>query len=106
MFSIVAIEKVESDFLDISREQSISDGTTLVVAVLIDNHLTIANVGDSECILSSGGKGIPLSEIHNPSKNDSEIERVEGAGGRIFRKRVGHPLLNVNYFNIGLSRAM
>ena len=101
-----AILELEEEFLEKCRKNDWNDGTTIVIAVIIDNYLTVANVGDSECIICSDGKGVALSEIHNPSKNDEEIERVDALGGRIFRQRLGHPLLNVNYFNLGLSRAM
>ena len=106
MFYILAIAQIEEEFLQLSDKNNWGDGTTVVIAVIRDNRLIVANVGDSECVISSKGKAYALTEIHNPSKNDDEITRVKKAGGKIVQKRVGHPSLNVNYFNLGLSRAM
>lgn len=36
------------------------DGCTAVAAVLVDNHLLVANVGDSRAVLSRNGKGVKL----------------------------------------------
>mmetsp|Transcript_10432 Transcript_10432/g.12870 ORF Transcript_10432/g.12870 Transcript_10432/m.12870 type:complete len:339 (-) Transcript_10432:22-1038(-) len=101
-----AIAQIEEEFLQLSDKNNWGDGTTVVIAVIRDNRLIVANVGDSECVISSKGKAYALTEIHNPSKNDDEITRVKKAGGKIVQKRVGHPSLNVNYFNLGLSRAI
>lgn len=103
---MIAILQIEEEFLQLSDSNDWGDGTTLVIAVIRNNHLVIANVGDSECIIASNGKAFALTEIHNPSKNNAEILRVQNAGGRIIQDRVGHPALNINYFNLGLSRAM
>lgn len=101
-----AILQIEKEFLELCDSNNWGDGTTLVIAVIRNNHLIIANVGDSECVIASSGKAFALTEIHNPSKNSEEITRVHKAGGRVIQDRVVHPALNVNYFNLGLSRAM
>ena len=94
-----AILEVEDEFLDLAKRHDWADGTTLVVAIIEGNELLVANVGDSECVISSGGQAFALSEIHNPSKNPDEVKRVEEEGGIIFEERLGHPSLNANYFS-------
>jgi len=101
-----AILQVEEEFLELAQRHEWCDGTTLVVAVIKDNDLVVANVGDSECVICSNGQAFALSEIHNPSKNTEEIRRVQEEGGIILQERLGHPALNANYFNLGISRAI
>jgi len=43
------------DFLD--AEGNIQVGSTASTAVLIGNHLYVANVGDSRAVMSKAGKG-------------------------------------------------
>jgi len=82
-------------------------GTTVVIAIIYDQTLIIANVGDSEAILCRGSNAIALSTLHNPAKNYLEGKRVEKVGGIITRSnRVGHPSLNYAYTNIAVSRAI
>eukprot|EP01095_Lingulamoeba_sp_RSL-Kostka_P013487 TRINITY_DN560_c0_g3_i1.p1 TRINITY_DN560_c0_g3~~TRINITY_DN560_c0_g3_i1.p1 ORF type:complete len:355 (+),score=130.39 TRINITY_DN560_c0_g3_i1:129-1067(+) len=98
--------KTEEDFIEHAQENQLSDGSTIVMCIIIENELYVANVGDSELIVSHRGRGIAVSEIHNPSKNENEITRVEACGGRLHGKRVGHPYLNPSYFHLGVSRAI
>lgn len=99
-------DKVEEDFMKKALDEGLSDGTTAVVAVIKDRKLTVANLGDSEMVISKNGKAQLLTECHNPKKNPKEKERVEALGGRIIHERVGHPRLNPNIFSIAVSRAM
>ncbi|KAJ7959305.1 Protein phosphatase 2C family protein [Quillaja saponaria] len=73
-------QKTDADFLDSERDSFRDDGSTASTAVLVGNHLYVANVGDSRTIVSRGGKAIPLSEDHKPNRSD-ERKRIEGAGG-------------------------
>jgi len=60
-------------------------GTTVVLAILRDEELIIANLGDSEAIVASKAeeiKGTVVSFKHNPTI-DSEKERIQGLGGMI-----------------------
>lgn len=51
------------------------DGTTATVTLLLENHLWVANVGDSRTILSNKGKAIQLSEDTRPDPLVPEMER-------------------------------
>ncbi|XWS61065.1 hypothetical protein CRYUN_Cryun07bG0093700 [Craigia yunnanensis] len=57
-------------------------GSTAVVALLMPEHIVVANCGDSRAVLSRGGKAVPLSFDHKPDRSD-ELARIEAAGGRV-----------------------
>ncbi|XP_028806832.1 probable protein phosphatase 2C 76 isoform X4 [Neltuma alba] len=75
-------QQTDADFLDSERDTFRDDGSTASTAVLVDNHLYVANVGDSRTIISKAGKAIALSEDHKPNRTD-ERKRIENAGGVI-----------------------
>lgn len=55
-------QQTDVDFLDSERDAYLTyrdDGSTASTALLVGNHLYVANVGDSRTILSKAGKGIP-----------------------------------------------
>ncbi|PUZ64547.1 hypothetical protein GQ55_3G151300 [Panicum hallii var. hallii] len=72
--------KTDSEFLDAERNSHRDDGSTASTAVLVGDHLYVANVGDSRAVISKAGKAIALSEDHKPNRSD-ERKRIESAGG-------------------------
>ncbi|XP_044976371.1 probable protein phosphatase 2C 7 isoform X2 [Hordeum vulgare subsp. vulgare] len=72
--------RTDTDFLDAETNIHREDGSTASTAILIDNHLYVANVGDSRAVISKAGKAIALSDDHKPDRSD-ERERIENAGG-------------------------
>ncbi|CAI9774175.1 unnamed protein product [Fraxinus pennsylvanica] len=73
-------QQTDRDFLESEKDTFRDDGSTASTAVLVGNHLYVANVGDSRTIVSKAGKAIPLSEDHKPNRSD-ERKRIENAGG-------------------------
>ncbi|KAK9724765.1 hypothetical protein RND81_05G096600 [Saponaria officinalis] len=73
-------KQTDMDFLDAEKDTSRDDGSTASTAVLVENHLYVANVGDSRAVVSKAGKATPLSEDHKPNRSD-ERKRIESAGG-------------------------
>lgn len=73
-------QQTDMEFLDSEKDTFRDDGSTASTAVLVGNHLYVANVGDSRTIISKSGKAIPLSEDHKPNRTD-ERRRIESAGG-------------------------
>jgi protein phosphatase 1L len=73
---------VETDKAYLADEANFKkdDGCTAVAAVLLEDRLIVANVGDSRAVLSRSGKAYPMSEDHKPNRAD-ERQRIEEAGG-------------------------
>ena len=58
-------------------------GTTALIAILEDNKLIVANVGDSRGVMCDGkGNAIPLSFDHKPQQ-ERERRRINKAGGLV-----------------------
>lgn len=67
-----------------------SSGSTGVV-LLYDGRsrvLTVANVGDSMCVISRGGKAVRFHRTHRIGDEEDEVSRVKKAGGSVLNKRV------------------
>ena len=63
-------------------------GTTAVVAVIDGTTLTVANVGDSRCVLCRDGKAIRLTVDHKPDLPE-ETAYIQSKGGFVRDGRVG-----------------
>lgn len=79
-------EEEEEDYrmqLPGGKEEPGSDsGSTAVVALLRGKTLTVANIGDSRCVLSRNGVAFDMSYDHKP-EDDIELRRIEKAGGKV-----------------------
>lgn len=85
-----------SDFIgeqaaEMLRRENSEAGSTAIVAVYDGRPgkhiLTVANVGDSVCVLSRSGRAVKLNRQHR-TDHEGERERVTAAGGTIVNKRV------------------
>lgn len=74
-----------------------ASGTTAVVALVVDQTIYVANLGDSRCILCRDSAAFPLSEDHKPD-NESEKQRIEAAGGEVIYGRIN--------YGVNVSRAI
>eukprot|EP01025_Chloroclados_australasicus_P065708 TRINITY_DN8950_c1_g4_i2.p1 TRINITY_DN8950_c1_g4~~TRINITY_DN8950_c1_g4_i2.p1 ORF type:complete len:428 (-),score=32.81 TRINITY_DN8950_c1_g4_i2:5235-6518(-) len=82
---------LDSQFMKLN-ENSIA-GTTLTVAVIMENILTVANVGDSKCILlSSDGHFLNMIAEHRLEVNEQEKLRIESLGGTVERLKLAGDL--------------
>lgn len=76
-------QKVNSEFSTLAKSNFFSDGTTAVVAVVHRNRITVANAGDSRCILiQKSGKVKHMSVDHKPNREDEE-RRIRSLGGEV-----------------------
>lgn len=101
------VAEAERLFLQKCREDRIESGSTVAVALIVDETLITGNVGDSEIVLCrSGQQAVVLTVKHNLGCNPSEVERVKAVGGRIFHNRVGHPKFNPMLVSLAVSRAV
>ncbi|KAJ9539601.1 hypothetical protein OSB04_026107 [Centaurea solstitialis] len=73
-------QQTDKDFLEAEKDNFRDDGSTASTAVLVGNHLYVANVGDSRTVISKEGKALPLSDDHKPNRSDERM-RIESAGG-------------------------
>mmetsp|Transcript_7281 Transcript_7281/g.15903 ORF Transcript_7281/g.15903 Transcript_7281/m.15903 type:complete len:370 (-) Transcript_7281:792-1901(-) len=83
------------------EDNVVQAGCTAVVALVKNNHLYVANAGDSRGVLCRGGKAVALSEDHKPAQ-ETERTRIIAAGG--FLSDIGG-VCRVNG-NLNLSRAI
>jgi len=74
--------KTDSDFLAVAEKNDFKSGTTAVTLLLLDKHMIVSNVGDSEAVVCRDGKAVQLSTLHTPL-NEKEKQRVAAAGGAI-----------------------
>jgi len=85
--------EVDEKIVKLSNEAGWMNGSTGVIAVLVDTKLYIANVGDSEaCLVSEheGGSKLVAENLTTPHKASDPVEkkRVEELGGHVFFGRV------------------
>ena len=81
--------EVDKNVCEELGEKDDGSGSTALF-VIIDGRskrLTVANVGDSRCVISRGGTVIELTKDHRLSRAD-EKARVEKAGGKVKSNRV------------------
>lgn len=95
--------KTDEKILKRSNEENWNSGSTVVLAIIVNNFLYIANAGDSEIILDkfdeTTNKHLPLvlSQKHKPG-DEQEKDRIKKAGGHVVFGRV--------MGNLAVSRAL
>ncbi|KAI9282651.1 phosphatase 2C-like domain-containing protein [Sporodiniella umbellata] len=93
-----AFLSLDKDLLADSKYATDPSGCTAVTALITqDNHIIVANAGDSRAIISTSGKAKPLSYDHKPT-DQTEMDRIQKAGGFVEFGRVNG--------NLALSRAI
>lgn len=76
-------KKLDTDFCIIAKHKGLSDGTTVVSAVVNKKSITVANTGDSRALLVKNNWSTePLSIDHKPNNVD-ERERITKLGGTV-----------------------
>mmetsp|Transcript_11781 Transcript_11781/g.13575 ORF Transcript_11781/g.13575 Transcript_11781/m.13575 type:complete len:433 (+) Transcript_11781:75-1373(+) len=99
MMKMLKLKRLENETKDENQNGLITEaGCTAIVALLVNNHLFVANAGDSRGVLCSNGEAIALSEDHKPT-DSNEHARIKAAGG--FVNEQGRVNGNLN-----LSRAI
>lgn len=74
---------VDKRFMSLAKQVNDLAGTTALVAIVYQNQLIVANVGDSRGVIcDSRGNAIPLSFDHKPQQI-KERKRIKEAGGFI-----------------------
>lgn len=74
-------------------ERKVAGGTTAVTAILADNVLSVAWVGDSRAVLTQGFKALRVTRDHKPSLADEE-KRIVSVGGKVDEDDAGTMRVN------------
>ena len=93
-----AIYKAENEFLNnyaLDKEENVKDvsGSCGIMAIIKQNKLIIANIGDSRILLFKNGKLFFETEDHKPN-SEKEKERIINSGGQIYQST---PLFQINH---------
>ncbi|MFS7935670.1 putative protein-serine/threonine phosphatase [Helianthus anomalus] len=63
-----AYSHTNTEFLKSENNQNRDAGSTTSTAILVGDHLLVANVGDSRAVISRGGKAFAVSHDHKPDQ--------------------------------------
>ena len=87
---IETFQKIEEDFFKLKcKEDSLEDsdksGSCAIVAIIFDNKIYIANIGDSRAIMSvNGGTKVKQLTVDHKPDNIKEFERAIKTGSKIY----------------------
>ncbi len=77
---INSFRKTDYEFLQIARMESLSAGSSVMVALLEDNKLVIGHVGNTRALLCRGMEVVHLTSEHTLERPD-ELQRITNASG-------------------------
>ena len=88
------IQKAEYEFLNnyalsVNKEEIVDkSGSCVIILLIVDTNIYIANVGDSRCLLSmdNGKKYITVTHDHKPN-SPNEIIRIKNNGGNVYQSQ-------------------
>ncbi|KAH0792522.1 protein phosphatase 2C [Histomonas meleagridis] len=83
-----AIDESFSQIQNDMRSWCVYVGTTAVIAIINGQTLSVANIGDTRCVLCRDGKAVRLTVDHKPDLPE-EAEYIQSKGGFVREGRVG-----------------
>jgi len=92
---------------EMMKKESVTGGTTAIVALFQKDRCFIANAGDSRAVLCKDGKAYRLSKDHKP-EDPVEESRIVKAGGSVLKinnTKLGKTIGRVNGM-LAVSRAL
>lgn len=66
----IVFQEVDNEFLNMARTSVLGDGTTCLLALIVNCRLTIANLGDSTAILIRNNQLLELTSDQVPTRID------------------------------------
>ena len=94
-----SIEAANDEVLKLSESVLNSVGTTIVGAIIVDNHIFIANVGDSRAYLVT-----PKKSITQLTKDHSAVQEMLEANIITKEQAINHPRRNILTKALGLAK--
>lgn len=95
--------QVDKEFLTTCREKRLYCGTTALGVFIVDNKITVFNIGDCHAVISSNGAAVDMSNAHKPGRPDESQRIIEANGwiteekelymGRLHRMDLSDPLV-------------
>ena len=82
------VAKIEKDMIEDSTIDTEMSGSTLIIAIVRDRNLIVANIGDSRaicgyCDSTTGEIGVERISVDHKPEIESEASRITSAGGRV-----------------------
>lgn len=71
----------------LTKDVTSNAGSTATLAFIAGTRIWIANVGDSNVVVSVAGIAQTLGQVHKPTRED-ELRRIRDAGGFVIHNRV------------------
>ena len=78
--------QVDKEFLALCKEKRMYCGTTALGAFIVNNKITVFNLGDCHAVICSNGVALDMSIAHKPGRPD-ESERIIAANGWITEEK-------------------
>jgi serine/threonine protein phosphatase PrpC len=89
---VTGFKTTDKAIVDQANAEGWMNGSTAVVGIVVDGHLHMANIGDSEAILvavnGEGKNQITVLTTPHKASDPTEKERIEKLGGHVFFGRV------------------
>lgn len=95
----------KDDAMKQSKWEEGREGSTACVAWITAKQISVANAGDSRCVVCSDKKAIQMSRDHKPL-DDDELERLEANGYYVSRTRIYKDVNGRRKGGLNLSRAI
>jgi len=86
-----AFMKAENEVMATLQESKLRGGSTALCAVIYNDMLYVANLGDSRAVIFQENSHVSLSNLHDFT-NTSETSHVESRGGVVLNNRLGGEL--------------
>lgn len=75
---------LDREIIKIATKKRRNDGTTMVLAIIVNDILFLSHVGDSRAVLSINGKAKRGTRDHKPNFKP-ESDRIRNAGGILYK---------------------
>jgi len=87
-----SFKTLDEQFLrEVARNEKLEDGSTATIAVIWEEKINVAHVGDCKAVVWHEGKPVVLTTDHNPSLESEKERIVTKYGGKIKNDRIrGH----------------